>query len=115
MLAARIRVDKPSVNWSKYSKPWDVIFDYPGFGIVRFIVRCLPTELPKGTPAPGSKPPELHRIYPSHQPLLENYSHSEIWAARGTNVIKRISSQMVIKEFQAIMSQESLVLRRPEV
>src|SRR6185503_3270378 len=29
---ARIKYDRTSCNWSKYSKPWDVIFDYPEHG-----------------------------------------------------------------------------------
>jgi hypothetical protein len=37
------------VNWSKYSKPWDVIFGDPKAGIALFLVwevsRDLPTEI----------------------------------------------------------------------
>src|SRR6185437_9609885 len=45
LLPPRIRVDRPSVNWSRYSKPWDVTFDHPKQGIVRFVVGLLPKQL----------------------------------------------------------------------
>jgi hypothetical protein len=113
-LPPRIRVDRPSVNWSKYSKAWDVIFDYPRNGIVRFVVGNLPRELPKAAQRPSERAPELHSFFPFHDPLDENYSHSEIRCSRGVREIRRISSSMVAKEFQAIMSREGLLLLHPE-
>jgi hypothetical protein len=115
LLPARIRVDRPSVNWSKYSKAWDVIFDHPGYGIVRFIVENLPRELPTVPPRPGERRAELHRFYPFHDPLNLNYSHSEIRCSRGERELARISSSTVTKEFQAMMSRGGLVLLRPEI
>jgi len=100
----------PSVNWSKYSEAWDVIFDHPGHGIVRFLVKNLPHELPTAPPRLGERRAELHRFYAFHDPLDLNYSHSEIRCARGGTELTRISSSAVTKEFQAMMSREGLVL-----
>src|SRR5437763_15035010 len=49
-IPARISYDDTSVNWSKYSRPWDVIFDYPAQGVARWIVSDLPTDLPENPP-----------------------------------------------------------------
>ena len=54
VFGARMRYNNTSVNWSKYSKPWDVIFDHAGHGIVQFMVCQLPKELPK-EPTPGAR------------------------------------------------------------
>lgn len=113
-LPARIRIDRPSVNWSKYSKAWDVIFDHPGQGIVRFAVGSLPGELPTATPKAGEHPPELHHFFAFHDPLDLNYSHSEIRCSRAGRELTRISSSVVKKEFQAMMSLVGLLLLRPE-
>ena len=114
-LPARIRVNRPSVNWSKYSKAWDVIFDYPGQGIVRFVVANLPRELPNAPSRPGEQPPELHHLFPFHDPLELNYSHAEIRCSRGAREIARINSSAVTKEFQAMMSRQGLLLLHPEI
>jgi hypothetical protein len=114
-LPARIRINRPSVNWSKYSKAWDVIFDYPGHGVVRFAVGNLPRELPKAPLKPGEKRPEPHHFFPLHDPLDLNYSHSEIRCSRGGRELVKISSSAVTKEFQAIMSRQGLLLLRPEI
>ena len=45
LIPARIPYRNSSVNWSKYSKPWDVIFEYPQMGFCRILVRNLPREL----------------------------------------------------------------------
>jgi hypothetical protein len=113
VLPPKIRVENPSVNWSKYSKPWDVIFDYPLQGIVRFVVCKLPRELPKEPTIPGTKAPQPHSFIPEHVPLPNNYSHSEIQAERAGARLKRINSEFVRKEFQAAMSAHAVILRWP--
>jgi hypothetical protein len=113
LLGPRIRCEGASVNWSKYSKPWDVIFDHPDFGIARFIVFELPRELPKEQPA-GTLI-EAHSFLPHHEPLELNYSHSEIWPYKGNQRLKRLSSKIVQKEFRTIMSDRSFILRDPKV
>jgi hypothetical protein len=50
LLPLKVRSFDVSVNWSKYSKPWDVIFGDSKAGIALFLVwevkRDLPTQLP---------------------------------------------------------------------
>ena len=113
LLPPRIRPNC-SVNWSKYSKPWDVIFDYPGCGIVQFIVCLLPKELPKEVPV-GATAPQPHSFYPGHVPLPDNYPHSEIWTFRaGTRLPSPHLPETVKKEFRQIMSDQSVVLLDPD-
>lgn len=114
LLAARIKYDDTSVNWSKYSKPWDVIFDYPGQGIARWTVKDLPKNLPQEIP-PGTKKVELHDFNPSHMPLCYNYSHSEIHVYRNGQRIQRLSSNLAKKEFRTIMSERSSILFSPTI
>jgi hypothetical protein len=102
IITARIRCDNLSVNWSKYSKPWDVIFDHPGQGIVRFKVANIPVALPRNKPPGVSVAPHDYR--PAHNPLPKNYAHSEIRAYRGDASVKEVSSSLVKKEFRAAMS-----------
>jgi hypothetical protein len=113
LLIARIGYNDTSVNWSKYSRPWDVIFDYQGHGIARWLVRELPRGIPENPP-PGTKV-ELHDFAPSHVPLCENYSHSEIWVYRSGVRIRQLSSSLAKKQFRAIMSDRSFILVYPEI
>jgi hypothetical protein len=114
LLAARIPHCNTSVNWSKYSKPWDVIFDYPDHGIAQFFVRDLPKELPKEISA-GTKA-KLHSFFPAHVPLELNYAHSEIWTFKEKQRIEKPKlPETVKKEFRAIMSDRSVILLRPKV
>jgi len=117
LLAPRIAYKNVSVNWSKYSKPWDVIFDFPGAGFVRFVVRNLPKELPKDPPPlPKKAPPlKLHSFKPGHVPEPENYSHSEIWTFKDGKRDERANlSETVKKEFRMILAQKALMLHAPE-
>jgi hypothetical protein len=92
-----------------------VIFDHPGGGIIRFIVRDLPEELPQEAPArAGERAPQPHRFFPFHDPIDLNYPHSEIRCSRGGEVIRRINSAIVIKEFQTVMSRIGLLLLEPD-
>ena len=117
---ARIPYKNVSVNWSKYGKPWDVIFDYPDEGFVRFIVGELPKELPKDIPPvpKGSKKakhlPDLHFFKPVHDPIEENYGHCEIATFRKGERID-LTSSLVKKEFRTAMSLGGLLLRWPRV
>lgn len=113
LLPARIRYDDTSVNWSKYSWPWDVIFDYPGQGVARWSVGDLPRGLPENPP-PKQKI-EMHDFKPEHAPLCDNYSHTEIRVDRAGQRIERLSSEMVKKQFRTIMGDRSLVLIFPTI
>ena len=118
LLPVRVKSFDVSVNWSKYSKPWDVIFGHPDAGIALFVVceinRDLPTELPKSAARPELQPkPRTYR--PWHEPLDENYSHTEIAVFRDGMRVKKTSqiSDEAKKEFRQIISDRSRVIRSP--
>jgi hypothetical protein len=122
LIPSRIRYDDISVNWSRYSKPWDTIFDFPNEGIARFVVKHLPKELPKALPpAPKNArkqatPAALHSFFPSHDPCDDNYAHCEIGTYKNGVRQKRVNlSNTVKKEFRTIMSDNSLVILTPKV
>jgi hypothetical protein len=81
LLGPRIRASFDiSVNWSKYSMPWDVIVGVPDAGIAVFFVleiqRELPTNLGSSERAKDKPKPHLYALV--HEPEEENYSHSAI-------------------------------------
>jgi len=74
-----IKLDKTSVNRGSFSEPEDVLYSvankYEHMGVVRFSVGEIPSPVSK-PPAPASV------FWPVHDPLEENYSHSEIWSKK---------------------------------
>lgn len=110
----RIKYSNTSVNWSKFSKPWDVIFDYPDHGVVRFFVRDLPEELPKEKPAAGPLP-KLYSFVAEHFPEENNYSHSQIMTYKENVRVTAKLPSTVKKEFKTIMCDRSLVLLEPKL
>ena len=70
---------RQSVNRGSLSEPEDALFDeggkYDGLGVVYFNVESIPPQL---TGEQGSS----FRFSVHHEPLEENYSHSEIWSER---------------------------------
>lgn len=112
LIPARIKYTNTSVNWEKYSKPWDVIFDNPEMGYCQILVKHLPTEIPKENIA-GAK---LHNFAPEHKPEGLNYSHSEIVTFK--EGIKMTGNSdlpsTVKKEFRAIISDRSIILSMPK-
>lgn len=108
-----IAYDNMSTNWSKYSRPWDVLFDAPnpGYGIASFRVHDLPENLPTEDP-PGT-PVKPHSFYPRHRPCANNYSHSEIWTYRDGVRIQNVSARTVKKEFRQLMSDRSFIILFP--
>ena len=112
-IPARISYDDTSVNWSKYSRPWDVIFDYPAQGVARWIVSDLPTDLPENPPPKTTV--EMHDFRPLHAPLEHNYSHTEIQVYRSGQPLQRLSSNLVKKQFRTIMGESSFVLIPPKI
>lgn len=114
LLAARIPYGNTSVNWSKYCEPWDVIFDHPGFGITRLLVRDLPKELPKQPPV-GSQT-KIHSFVAEHYPEETNYAHSQIVTHKeGKKVTDASLPKTVKKEFRTIISDHSLLLFPPKI
>lgn len=112
LLAARIPYANTSVNWSKYSNPWDVIFDYPNFGFTGLFVHDLPTELPNER-TDGSK---LHSFVAEHFPDENNYSHCHITTHKeGEKVDGQKLPAIVKKEFRTIISDRSVLLLAPKI
>jgi len=63
--------------------------------------------MPQGT--------KICSFFPSHEPLPDNYAHSEILAFRSGNAIPSNSlGKMARKEFRAIMSDKGFLLRPPK-
>jgi len=107
----RIRAENPSVNWSKFSKPWDAIFDYPLCGFAQHVVCALPGRLPETLP---NKKAKFLFFRPQHKPEGENYSHSEICTFKeGALVEKPSLGSIVKKEFRTEIAKRSVILRYP--
>jgi hypothetical protein len=68
----------PSLNRSKYSHPTDVLFseqdEFLGWGVISFPVHQIPRAYPQHSP--------MYTFTPTHAPLENNYSHSEIFCDR---------------------------------
>jgi hypothetical protein len=79
LAAAAIHFPKQSVNRGRFSEPGDVLFHndgkYDGLGAVEFDVADIPATI---TGDQGS----TYRFFMHHEPLDDNYGHSEIWSAR---------------------------------
>ena len=112
LIPSRINYKNTSVNWSKYSKAWDVIFDYKGCGIVQFLVKHLPRRLPI---VPPNDKARIFAFAPVHEPLDVNYSHSEIGTFVGAERLSDANlSSTAKKEFRAELSDRCMVLWLPK-
>ena len=109
LIPNRIKYDNTSVNWCKYSKPWDVIFDNPGFGMAQFLVALLPSGIPREIPA--GQQSDIHVSKPKHDPLPENYAHTEIrtYDSLGNERGNKLG-RLARKEFQQILSDRAIIL-----
>lgn len=95
--AIRSPVDQ-SVNRGKYSDPADVLLPHwPDWGIALLEVRDVPKELQSTI---------TYRIRVEHDPLEDNYAHTEIRAYKGDPEarIMKIRSTQVKKEFRTRLS-----------
>jgi len=113
LTGASVRYDNMSTNWSKYSKPWDVIFDFPNYGIAQLRVADLPDNLPIEQP-PGTQVLR-HAFRPQHVPCPDNYAHTEIWVYRSDQRLKTVSARTVKKEFRQIVSDRSFIILPPKL
>ncbi len=112
LLPGRIKYQNTSVNWSKYSKAWDVIFDYEGWGIVQFLVKHLPRRLPIVPPDDKAR---LFAFAPVHDPEDDNYAHSEIGTfVEGERLSEPKLSSTAKKEFRAELSDRCVILWLPK-
>ncbi len=116
LLAPRLKSLDISVNWSKYSKPWDVVVGYPNAGIALFFVFDVWQDLPTDRTSQQREAIKVHNFRPVHAPCDDNYSHSEIAVFKdGTRVAKKGGvGERAKKEWRQIMSDRSLVLRKPK-
>jgi hypothetical protein len=107
--------DGASSNWSKYSKPWDVIFDFPGQGIIQYMVAALPKEIPK-IDVPKNTTPKLQTFRPVHDPEPNNYPHSEIRAFHGNDRTPAAKlGDRAKKEFRSKMARHAVIILKPTV
>ena len=97
------------MNWSRYSKPWDVIFDHHGFGITQIFVRDLPGRLPEKVMSGANS----YDLKVEHEPEPENYSHSEIHAYKDGKRSDGVSNT-VKKEYRTMICERTLILQFPE-
>jgi len=105
-----------SVNWSKYSKPWDVIFDHPRSGIASVLVRDIRIDLPMDlTPSHEHEVRKPHSYAPWHEPENENFSHTSIMVTKGGQRLTKSGqiSATAKREFRQIFSDRAMILLRP--
>lgn len=99
-----------SVNRGKYSEPnWVLLPSYTDQGIVRLLVKDVPTK--------EISPPESRYRYACavvHDPLPENYSHSEVrWLKNGRYDKDADIPRTVKKKVRQQLSQRAVVLKKP--
>jgi hypothetical protein len=114
LVEARIPIANHSVNWSKYSKPWDVKFDHATCGVGQMLVSDIPSRLPEQL----SKDPndKFHDYGPKHVPEPLNYSHSEIQVTKdGVLVVdnSKVNSKAVKKAYRSIIRSKAVILLEP--
>jgi hypothetical protein len=102
-----------SVNWSKYSRPIDVIIGYPKWGIARLMALYLPATLPQELKQQGEKP---HKFCLEHAPEDDNYSHCQIACFKGEDRVQNSKkiSETAKKEFKTLLSNRCFVLLDPQ-
>lgn len=118
LLPLRIRPINLSVNWSKYSKPWDVIFGQPNAGIAVILVSEIRRDLPEQITADDSKnrdKPKPRCYRPWHDPYDDNYGHTEIAVYKEEDRLtnERDINSQTKKAFRQILSDRSRVVRLP--
>ena len=109
-----IRYSNQSSNWSKYSKPWDVIFDSRGWGFYSLAVCDVPSNLPEHPEqAPGVT---IYTFRPVHDPVNNNYPHTEIQAFKGVARVNNPKpSDLVKKEYRTAIRERARLLLKPSL
>ena len=102
-----------SVNWSKYSKPWDVKFDHADHGIALIRVSDIPERLPDAISTDLND--KVHFYTATHVPEPNNYSHSEIQVLKDGKVIVNRSkvSNKTKKQYRALIRAKAVILLPP--
>lgn len=116
LAAESIRFPDFSVNRAKYSDPEDVLLpDYEGWGVAEFQVKDVPARVPMEE---LTQPPAVEYTFSVvHDPLDDNYSHTEVRALKDGVYRKKlkITHQGVKQWFRVRISQASRVIRDPDV
>lgn len=105
-----------SVNWSKYSEPWDVIFGHRCAGFASILVRDICLNLPQDvTPEHQYQTRNSHTYGPDHDPEDCNYSHTHIACTKGgQRVIKSAQISATAKrEFRQLLADRAKILLHP--
>ena len=97
-----------SVNREKYSQPTDVLYpSYDEMRVAAFQVRDIPAETQSG----GSV---SYKWDVQHQPLEDNYSHSEVWTYKNNDhYTKSDLPTGVKKHFRTALSERAHIIYPP--
>jgi hypothetical protein len=103
-----IRFPDFSVNRSKYSEPEDVLIpSYAEYGILTFKVKDIPA--PERT-----NETTLYEWKAVHEPLDDNYSHSEVQTFKNGMYTKKLDVPKTLKKkFRVILSERMSIIREP--
>jgi hypothetical protein len=114
LLPPAIKFPDFSVNREKYSQPADVLLGvdpdgairtYPDHGIAAFEVGDVPLEL-------KANDGEVYTFKVLHEPLDENYSHSEVRTYVDGNRSQRVP-QTIKSIFRSTLFAKIVVLKQP--
>ncbi len=99
-----------SVNREKYSEPEDVLIpDYLEWGISQFNVSDVPNTL-------TSTGDIKFDFKVEHDPVEDNYSHSEVRSYKNGQHNKKIDvNNAVKKRFRQILSEKIVIIKQPMV
>lgn len=81
VIPGAVRLPDWSTNRERFSRPDDVLNPdkYPGYTRVgEVVVGSIPSDIPPDVPATGQQAPDPWECYAQHDPLDENYAHSEV-------------------------------------
>lgn len=108
LLPTGIRFPDWSVNREKYSEPEDVLIpNFSDWGIVQFKVKNVPELLE----SPGDI---KYNFKVEHDPLEENYSHSEIRTYKNGHHSKNLEVNKTVKKlFRQILSEQMVIIKQP--
>jgi hypothetical protein len=108
LLATAISFPDWSVNRAKYSEPEDVLIpDYLDWGIAAFEVG----NVPKSLISPGNVKYDF-RV--EHDPVEDNYSHSEVRTYKDEHHDKKLDPNKTVKKrFRQILSEKTVIIRQP--
>lgn len=108
LLPTAIKFPDWSVNRAKYSEPDDVLIpSYQNWAIAAFAVG----DVPKSLTSSGNV---KYDFKVEHDPLDDNYSHSEVRTYKDNRHDKKIDvNKLIKKQFRQILSEKTVVIRKP--